>query len=176
MNQPYKSFRHVFTEIQKHINPEDEVIDFGCGLMPLTRNIECKKMIGIDGWYPYIKQLRNELIEQGHIFIWHLDLSGPLLGAANDNSIDVCLAIDFIEHLEKEDALILIKHMERIARKRVIIYTTHGFISQEREDNAEFQRHRCGFDPSEFEGMGYRTWKRRCGSVPAFLAVREVVL
>jgi len=174
MNQPYKSFRHVFTEIQKHINSEDEVIDFGCGLMPLTRNIKCKKMIGIDGWYPYIKQLRDELVEQKHIFIWHLDLSGPLLEAANDNSVDVTLAIDFIEHLGKEDALIFIKHMERIARRRVIIYTTHGFVLQVREENSEFQKHRCGFDPSEFEEMGYSVSIRIGGDHKAFLAVREI--
>ena len=170
----YKGFRSVFTEIQKHINPEDEVIDFGCGLMPLTRNIECKKMIGIDAWYPYIKQLRDELVDQGDIFIWHLDLSGPLLEAANDNSVDVTLAIDFIEHLEKEDALTFIKHMERIARRRVIVYTTHGFILQEREENAEFQRHRCGFDPSEFEEMGYNISIRIGGDHKGFLAIKEL--
>ena len=174
VHSKYKGFRSVFTEIQKHINPEDEVIDFGCGLMPLTRNIECKKMIGIDGWLPIVEQLRTELEDMEHISIWHLDLGGRFLEVANDNSIDVCLAIDLVEHFEKDDALVFIKHMERIARKRVVIFTPDGFMLQEREENAEFQRHWCGFDPSEFEEMGYSVSIRIGGDHKAFLAVREI--
>lgn len=159
--------------LQKYVDPEDEVIDFGCGLMPITRQLECKKMIGIDGWLPIVEQLRTDLEDMGHIFIWHLDLSGRLLEAANDNSIDVCLAIDLVEHFEKDDAWRLIGHMERIARKRVVIFTPDGFKQQERDDNSEFQKHRCGFIPKEFKNKGYAISMRK--GKPSFLAVKELL-
>lgn len=174
-SKEYPTFQVTGTDwLQKYVDPEDEVIDFGCGLMPITRQLECKKMIGIDGWLPIVEQLRTDLEDMGHIYIWHLDLSGRLMEAANDNSIDVCLAIDLVEHFDKDDALRLIGHMERIARKRVVIFTPDGFMLQEREENSEFQRHRCGFMPYEFEIMGYDILQRIGGNHKAFLAVKEI--
>jgi len=163
--------------LQKYIDAEDEVIDFGCGLMPTTRKLQCKKLIGIDAWPPYIEKLRNELIHLEHIYLWHLDLGGTLLSAANSNSTDVSVALDVVEHFEKDAALNLIQEIERIARKRVIILTPNGFLPQEREENSEYQRHRCGFIPAEFEEMGYNVFYRvnlTGMALNSFLAVKEL--
>jgi len=172
----YKTFKaEGIAWLQKYIDPDDEVIDFGCGLMPITKKLKCKKLIAVDGWYPYVDRLRQSLSNEKHIFVWHLDLSGPLLSAARDRSIDVSLALDVVEHFEKEDAIELIKQMERISRKRVVIFTTDGFRPQERDENKKLQRHRCGFRPHEFDDMGYEVIKRIRGHVPSFLAVKELI-
>jgi len=177
MIKEYKTFK---TEgigwLQRYIDPEDEVIDFGCGLMPTTRKLKCKKLIGIDGWLPYIDQLRKELSTLKHVYLWHLDLDGPLLSVARSGSADVSLAIDIVEHFEKDDALSLIQQIERIARKRIIILTPNGFLPQARRENSEYQLHRCGFVPAEFEDLGYEILIRanERGPLRSFLAVKEL--
>ena len=159
--------------LQKYISSDDEVIEFGCGLMPVTRKLKCKKLIGIDAWHPYIEQLQNELLEKQHIYLCHFEINETALSIfINSKSTDICLAIDVVEHFEKPDAMNLILQMERIARKRVIIFTPIGFVSQERDDNTELQRHRCGFIPKELEKMGYETYIRTGGDIPSFLAVK----
>ena len=175
MEKTYKTFRIIGIDwLQKYIDPENEVIDFGCGLMPATRKLNCKKLIAIEKWFPYVNQLRKELFHLKHIHVWELALAGPFLSNIESNSTDISLAIDVVEHFEKEDALRLIKHMERISRKRVIIFTPEGFVPNEREENTELQRHRCGFLPIELEEIGYEVFKRIGGDMPSFLAVKEL--
>ena len=145
--------------------------------MPITRKLKCRRLIGIDAWLPNIEKMRKTFRDNppGYEYqLWNFDLNDTFLSAANDDSIDVSLAIDLIEHFEKEDALKLIDHMERMSRKRIIIYTPSGFVWQERVENVEFQRHRCCFEPEEFEAMGYEVFMRIGGNIRSFLAVKEV--
>ncbi len=176
MTKKYKTFNTGDADwLQKYVVPTDEVIDFGCGLMPTTRKLKCKKLIGIDGWLPYIDQLRKELSGLKHVYLWHLDLDASLLSVARSGSTDVSLVIDVIEHFEKDDALSLIKQIERISRKRVIIFTPDGFQPQEAEGNREYQQRRCGFIPSEFEDIGYEVFKRSNNHMgESFLAIKSV--
>ena len=177
MEKTYKTFKTKGIDwLQRYVDPEDEVIDFGCGLMPVTRSLKCKKLIGIDAWLPYVDQLRKELSSLKHIYLWHLELDGQLLSVARSGSIDVSLAIDVVEHFKKNGALSLIRQIERISRKWVVIFTPNGFLPQERKDNREYQLHRCGFVPTELEDIGYdifiRTNER--GPLPSFLAAKDL--
>jgi len=172
MAEPFKS---LLPELQKHIHSEDNVIDFGCGLMPLTRKLKCKKIIGIDIWRPYIEQLANELVDRTEIGLWYANIC-EIIENMHEKSIDISLAIDVVEHFEKEQAVKLIKNMERISKKYVLIFTPVGFRAQEREENSEYQRHRCGFRPSEFKDIGYSIYYRSRGTAKSFLAVKEMRL
>jgi len=167
--------------LQNHISPDDEIIDFGCGLMPATRKLKCKKLIGIDAWKPYISQLDAEISEKNHIDLCCFELNKKNLSVINSKSTDICLAIDVVEHFGKVDAFNLILEMERIARKRVIIFTPIGLKAQEdgekgswAEGNPKYQKHRCGFLPEELAQRGYETYIRSNGDVPSFLAVKDI--
>lgn len=177
MEKKYNTFKIEGVDwLQRYVDPEDEVIDFGCGLMPTTRKLKCKKLIGIDGWLPYIDQLRKELSSLKHIYLWNMDLDGPLLSVARSDSTDVSLAIDVVEHFKKDDALSLIQQIERLSRKRVVILTPNGFLPQTRRENSEYQLHRCGFVPTELEDLGYEILIRanERGTLRSFLAVKEL--
>lgn len=169
--------------LQKHISPDDEVIDFGCGLMTITRHLRCSKLIGIDAWEPYIERLGNELIDARHIYLCYFELNKKTLSLMDSKSTDICLAIDVVEHFKKPDAVNLILEMERIARKRVIVFTPLGFLPMEDGKNGtwgagnpKYQKHRCGFLPGEFAGEGYETYTRIGGDIPSFLAVKTLKL
>jgi len=160
--------------LQKYVDPGDEVIDFGCGLMPHTRYLKCKRLIAIDGWEPSVDRLGDELSDRENIFLCFFEITESSLSAINSKSTDVCMAIDVVEHFEKEKSLSLIKHMERIAKKRVVIFTPRGFRVQDHLAPNDYQKHLCGFDPEEFVDLGYLAINRTGGEGNSFLAVKEI--
>ena len=66
------------------------------------------------------------------------------------------MAIDVIEHLKKNRAILLIKKMEKLAKKIVIIRTTNGYMKQELVNENPFQQHLSGFIAEDLEKMNYR--------------------
>lgn len=76
-------------------------------------------------------------------------------------SFDACIAIDVIEHFSKKDAVKLIKDMEAIARKKVIILTPNGFYEQHDYDGNPHQVHKSGWEKSNLEKLGYKVYGMR---------------
>lgn len=83
-----------------------------------------------------------------------------------DNSVDIISIIDGIEHLEKKNALILIKHMKRVCRKQILLFTPQGkshdgFLKNEPHDawdilgGDEHQTHKSGWTLKELEKLGF---------------------
>jgi len=167
--------------LQEYVDPTDTVMDFGCGLMVLTRELQCTKIYGFDAWQSYIDQLRNELKDKRFIFC-KFDIPNDIIFLGN-NSTDVSIAIDVVEHFDKSIALSVIRQMERVSRKRVVIFTPLGFMEQEDgkegswgAGNPEYQKHRCGFTHEDFWALGYDTIQRIGGDHTAILAVKELAL
>ncbi len=84
------------------------------------------------------------------------------------NSFDAVIALDFIEHLTKEEGYKLIKNMEKWARKKIIIFTPNGYVHQNVYDVNLFQAHKSGWHVDEFQGLGFRIfgmngWKKLRG-------------
>ena len=73
-----------------------------------------------------------------------------------EKSFDCVLASDVIEHLTKEDGQKLIKVMENLATKKVIIFTPNGFLYQPAHDGNEYQKHLSGWSVKEMKNLGYR--------------------
>lgn len=72
------------------------------------------------------------------------------------DSFDCVVAFDLIEHLEKPEGLRLLDAMERIASKKVIVFTPNGFLPQGALDGNEQQIHRSGWSVSEMRSLNYR--------------------
>jgi len=71
-------------------------------------------------------------------------------------SYDVALALDVVEHLEKEEAVSLLRFLK--PRVMSIMTTPNGFQpSRECPDNP-YQEHKCGFVHDELEALGYRIY------------------
>lgn len=155
--------------LQQYVDPEDEVLDLGCGTMNITGKLKCKVIFGVDAYQPYI----DELKAKGYTYVYCGRIE-KYLPDFKKNSFDVVLSIDSIEHMVKPAAIKSIGQMERVARKRVVIFTTIGFVKQERDENPEFQKHRCGFLPQEFKDLGYEVFHRIGGDTPSFLAIKEI--
>lgn len=72
----------------------------------------------------------------------------------SDYRFDCCVALDLIEHLSKKEGFRLIANMEKIATKKVIIFTPNGFLLQRSED-IDFQKHLSGWTVNEMRELGY---------------------
>lgn len=144
--------------IQKYITPKDSVLDLCCGIGTVMDNIKCRSMVAVDIYRPYIEAYKRKAP-----FTYFVCEDALECARRNDkNSYDIVTCIDGIEHFTKRKAVQLINHMERVARKKVIIFTTDGFAKNEPKDawgikgGDKYQKHICGFKPSYFKRKGYK--------------------
>lgn len=71
-------------------------------------------------------------------------------------SFDAAVVLDVIEHLTKDDALQLLKDLEVITRKKIIILTPEGYHHQGEVDGNPYMTHLSGWKADEFRKRGYR--------------------
>ena len=72
-------------------------------------------------------------------------------------SYDLVVAIDVIEHLRKDEGYKLLQEMEKIARRRVLIFSPQGdyMVGQCQEGQSSYDAHWSGWTAEEFDAMGY---------------------
>lgn len=79
----------------------------------------------------------------------------------NPKSFDAVIAIDVIEHLKKNESRKLIKGMEKIARKKIIILTPNGFVGQGHFENNPYQEHKSGWYVKDLRKLGFKVYGLR---------------
>jgi hypothetical protein len=104
----------------------------------------------VDAFEPSIEKARAAGIHDEYI-ITRLDA----LDIA-DKSYDAVILMDLIEHFEKEESRAFLQRLERLARRRVVVFTPNGFLPQPAYDNNPWQEHLCGWDVEDFRKAGYR--------------------
>lgn len=141
--------------IQNYISKDDTVLDVGCGILFAIDGLKCKSYLGLDIWLAYLEQVRDRYS------VIKMDVKNDLYQFL-DNSFDVVVSLDLVEHLTQEEAWRVIYHMKRIARKRVIIFTPSKFeTNDEAVKNAwdlgecQYQKHQCLLTQQQFEENGF---------------------
>lgn len=132
------------------------LLDLGCGKdSPIKFFSEkFKYSLGVDNFPDYIKQSKEKKIHSEYLL-------EDILSACKrikSKSFDCVLASDLIEHFSKEDGEILIKEMERIAVKKVFIFTPNGFVPQKKYDNNQGQVHLSGWSVGEMRKLKYKVY------------------
>lgn len=131
------------------------LLDVGCGrASPLARVLPTiENSVGVDA-------LTSELNERGAAVSGHrryVQSDVRRLGELfPERSFDVVVALDVLEHLEKDEGWSLLDAMERLATRRVIVFTPNGFLPQDEYDGNPYQIHLSGWTVDEFRGRGYR--------------------
>lgn len=133
------------------------ILDLACGQgkpMELIKlRMKVKKAVGVDLFEPYIKEAKERKIHDEYII---KDIRKIVF---KPNSFDVVMASHVLEHMTKKEALKVLKNMERIARRQVIVATPIGEMYHPPVDGNPLQLHKSHFLPSDFERMGYKTIK-----------------
>lgn len=132
----------------------ETLLDIGCGdgshlesLAPYLR-----RSTGVDIFEPAIRKARERNIYTETILLDVREISKRF----KVNSFDCVVAFDLIEHMEKTEGLVLIEEMEKIAKKKVIIFTPNGFLYQRSLYGNIHQIHRSGWSVSEMKNRGYK--------------------
>lgn len=136
--------------IRKALRDCESLADVGCGdASPLRVIGFTGHTIGIDGYLPSVEASRRRKIHKEYI------LAGILETGLPSKSVDAAMALDVIEHLQKEQGDLLIRELERIARRRVLLITPNGFLPQEPKDGNQYQRHLSGWTPEDLQQRGF---------------------
>lgn len=141
-------------ELRKIIFPGCKtLLDVGCGENSVVQFLKSnlQKTVGVDLFAKSIEKAKIKGIHDTYIKANVLDIDKYF----KPGSFDCVLSVDVIEHLEKKQALELIKKMERIAKKCLVIQTTNGYLKQGPEWGNPYQVHKCGFTANEFRKIGY---------------------
>lgn len=95
--------------ILAQIEPNDTILDIGCGIRNQTRKLDPSRVTSLDAW----EKVNPDVL---------IDLEKEKLPFP-ENSFDVILMIDFIEHLDKPRGIELIEECKIIARKKIVLWT-----------------------------------------------------
>jgi hypothetical protein len=129
------------------------LLDVGCGeTSPIHKfSGEIPHTVGVDAHAPSVERSRARGIHTDYRVTDVLAIGS----AFADGSFDCVVCLDVIEHFEKVDGNRLLDAMERIARKRVVVFTPNGFVPQPAEAGNPWQLHRSGWTAEEMRGRGY---------------------
>jgi len=127
------------------------ILDLGCGGNSPLRFLQTKTY-GIDASISAIKAARKN---KTHNLLKVMEVK-QAIRYFKPKSFEAVVALDLIEHLNKEDGYNLLSDMEKLAIKKSIIFTPNGFIAQ--SGNSTFDLHRSGWTSEEFKKLGYKVY------------------
>lgn len=141
--------------LEKELSKMESVLDVGCGSnSPLAKIYKNFYSVGVDVFEPSIKKSKKEKIHDNYKLGDVLKISKYF----KQKSFDVVIALDLIEHLEKNDGLNLLKQMELIAKRKIILLTPNGFVEQHPVEENPYQVHKSGWKIDDFKKKGYKIY------------------
>ncbi len=84
--------------------------------------------------------------------------------ALEQNSYDVAVAIDVIEHLSVPDGYLLLYEMVRLSQGFVVIYTPNGFLWQPPSTNNSLNAHISGWSIKDLKKFGFTDFRGHVGA------------
>ena len=143
---------NVLTRIQDIVRAKGcaSGLDVGAGTFSvLTALRPALRSTAIDAYGPSIDASRTRNMHDEYVVgdVMTYDFGG--------RQFDVVIANELIEHLDKWAGWRLLERLEQLARRLIIVTTPNGFVPQGPEHGNPWQRHRSGWFPHDFEGLGY---------------------
>ncbi len=138
--------------LRKVLKSCESVLDVGCGASMTLRQLGLPHTTGIEGHQPALEEARRRHTHDRLV----LGDVRNLTAYFQPRQFDACVALDVIEHQTKADGLRLMEQMERIAARRVVLFTPNGFLPQGHLAPGDRLAHLSGWEPAEMERCGYR--------------------
>ncbi|MCX8175877.1 MAG: class I SAM-dependent methyltransferase [Candidatus Bathyarchaeota archaeon] len=133
-----------------------DVLDVACGMgicMFVLRNkgkLYRSYNVGVDIFLGYLKHCKSHRIHDDCVYcdVRYLPFK--------EKSFDAVLCLEIIEHLAKKDGVKLLKTVEKIAKKQVVVTTPTGFQHQGECHGNPYQTHRSGYSYEELTKLGFK--------------------
>lgn len=144
------AYRQYLRELDRAIGDAQSVLDIGCGAASPLKDLPRRcHAVGVDAHRPSIEASRRDGIHDEYLEQRVDELDVP------DDSFDVVVMLDLIEHFPPDAAAELLATAERIARSRVVISTPNGFLEQGVYDHNPYQVHHSGWTVDDLQARGY---------------------
>ncbi len=128
------------------------ILDLGCGYNSVVRLIKKDiNKVGVDSFENYIEQSKKNGIHNEY----HNQNILSLKNFEND-SFDIVLMWDVLEHFTQQDRSNNLSEIERIAKNTIIIFTPNGYVPQNEYDGNSAQEHKSGWNVDDFKIMNFR--------------------
>ena len=133
----------------------ESILELGCGrYSPLLKVGAGPRTVAVDIWEPYVT-MHNKAKD------YHTCVLGNILTMDLDSyskSFDAVVICDVLEHLPREEVLRidLFKAIEKVARKKVILFTPNGFIENDKVDGDPYQEHVSAWEQEDYTSRGYK--------------------
>jgi SAM-dependent methyltransferase len=147
----------LLSEIRSATQGCQTVLDVGCGICSPLRFLPDVHLAGIEGHAPSLEKARA--VQTHDEFL--LGDVRKVDEVFSGRRFDACIALDVIEHLPKEDGWKMLQSMEKLATKRVVIFTPNGFVPQHSRDG-DLQEHLSGWTTEDLRSRGYQV-RGMCG-------------
>jgi len=137
--------------LKKELTVCDSILDIGCGIGSPAAPFRFEVYsVGVELYLPSLLKCKKAGFYSDLV---HSDVSRVQF---RSKSFDCVLCSDVIEHLTKMEGMALIKKMEDIAVKKVLIVTPNGYnVKEHLEDDNIYQAHKSGWTVKEFGDMAY---------------------
>lgn len=144
--------------IRRHLCKQAHtILDVGCGsgqtLKYIVNNGDFAT-VGVDVFAPFIEAWKSQRSHDDYV------LCDARMLPFRRKSFDVVLCLSVIEHLQKDEGERLLKSMEEIARRQVIIVCPVGSagigVLADDDVNPTYNVHRSGWLPAELRSLGYK--------------------
>jgi SAM-dependent methyltransferase len=142
--------------MERAVGEAESLLDVGCGANSPVRRFERRIpfTVGVDLHADAIEDSRRKAIHDEYRRLDVLEIET----AFADDSFDAVVAFDLLEHLTEEDGVRLLRMMERIAHRRVVVHTPNGFVPQGATGGNPLQIHRSGWTAHRLQEMGYHVY------------------
>ena len=139
--------------LEQAVGDADSLLEVGCGDSSPLAWFERKPAvtIGVDLFEPALRRSREAGIHTEYRRLDVLDIGEHF----PPSSVDAVVAFDLIEHLTERDGLRLLDQMQRIARKRVVVFTPNSWLEQGEYGGNPWQAHRSGWTTTRMRELGY---------------------
>ena len=124
-----------------------KVLDVGCGTKNILGKIKLQNITTLDAWPKFEPDILHDLN----------NLPLPM----KDNSFDIILLFDVIEHLDKKAGIRLLEELKRVTRKHILVLTPLWWTPNDdytKDTNSPyygnvFNIHKCLWESHEFVGF-----------------------
>jgi SAM-dependent methyltransferase len=127
-------------------------LDVGCGSNSFIQLLGFEYSVGVEFFAPALEEAKKAATHNDFCFADVTEIDKHFA----ENQFDCCVALDVIEHLAKEDGYKLIRDMERIARKKILLFTPNGFLPQGSLYDNNLQAHLSGWTAPEMQALGFK--------------------
>lgn len=143
--------RAAFGEIL-HSKEKITLLDIGCadGNTALILKLhETFEITGVEIFKPYV----DLAMKRG---IYKKVIRADIRKLKTKDNFDIVMALNILEHFNKEEARKILKKIENMARKKIIIVIPIGKHPQESYDNNKYQEHKSFWEVKEMQSLGYK--------------------